>query len=148
MDEKTKNEIIDKLVDEISHMLLDVTDCGYEKKDPNVNYIYKKKEESDYERLSRQLDEALCTIHKRETDMAKLKEQGRETYKNIVAETESCKKLISDKILSDGYRILNDIQVYAEFARKCGMTDKDCYLDMMKRIFDTANKNLNVKFVK
>ena len=47
-------------------------------------------------------------------------------------------KMLNDKIMSDGYKILNDIQVYIEFVRKCDKLQYIGFTDMISRIENTV----------
>lgn len=66
----------------------------------------------------------------------------KEKYDNV-AEVASFaqerERILDDKIAADGYRILNDIKVWIEFARKCGKTESNGFMDMLDRMIQLLN---------
>ena len=83
----------------------------------------------------------------------KLTEQGKKVSEGgheLVDKNMFFDKMLNDKIVSDGYKILNDIQVYIEFVRKCDKLQYTGFTDMISRIENTVggfikSRDWNVK---
>lgn len=57
----------------------------------------------------------------------------------ILDNSSKLQHIINDKIYADGYKIMNDIKVYIEFARKCDAFKNGGFKDMIGLIAKTAN---------
>ena len=133
MENKTKNESVDKLINEISHMLFDYIGCDMceqKEKESQKNVFYSYKDE---------LENALKALREKELELENFKKQGRDTYKKITSESESLKKLLKDKLLADTYLVCNDIKSCIAFAEKCGLLDDVDFMSMMEAVLRNAN---------
>jgi predicted RNase H-like nuclease (RuvC/YqgF family) len=54
-------------------------------------------------------------------------------------------QILKDKILADGYKIVNDLKVWVEFSRKCGLMGSSEYYDMVNMVQKTVDYAVNTK---
>jgi hypothetical protein len=110
--------------------------CKYIYDDPFKKETWKgnSKPESDFDAdLKRKIDACEWEISRLQKEIES-KDKVISMLKNAVPNNTNNESIIEDKITADGYKIVNDIKVWVEFARKCGKNNNSCFLDMLDRI--------------
>lgn len=108
------------------------------KDNPDKIVVLKK----DYEGLIKLVDEKQSEINKLKSKNEALVEAGKKVSENghkIVDSNSKLQHLINDKLYADGYKIMNDIKIYIEFARKCDALKNGGFVDMMNLIAKTVS---------
>lgn len=117
---------------------------------PNVNYVYKEKNDSQNKSMSsetvKKLEEIIRSKDKEITRLtsenAALQEAALKVNDSSKAVSDANRRtsgIVRDKISADGYRIMNDIKVWTEFARKAGLLDSNEFKDMLEMIKKTLS---------
>lgn len=110
----------------------------YLKDNPDKIVVNKK----DYESLIKLVDDKNTEINLLKSEKTKLFNAGKQVSENghkIVDENNKLNRLINDKLYADGYKIMNDIKIYIEFARKCDALKNGGFVDMMNLIAKTVS---------
>lgn len=92
------------------------------------------------------LIEKINSLHKENKDLKSKNEALVDSCKKvsdnghkIVDSNSKLQRIINDKLYADGYKIMNDIKVYIEFARKCDAFKNSAFVDMIDLIAKTIN---------
>ena len=96
----------------------------------------------EQERLRHQIFELTDKNNKLEEKNKSLIEAGKKVSDNghkIVDSNSKLQHIINDKLYADGYKIMNDIKIYIEFARKCDAFKNGGFVDMINLIAKTVN---------
>lgn len=171
IENKTTNELFDKLISALFEEVCNNVDLEYKQKDKYDSETYKydfdknkfespKKDMKDnpgkimvdkagYDSMINQYQALLKRKHELEDKVEKLTEINTNLMKaskevsdnghKIVNDNSKLQHLISDKLYADGYKIMNDIKIYIEFARKCDAFKNGGFNDMINLIAKTAN---------
>lgn len=164
IENKTTNELFDKLISALFEEVCNNVDLEYEQKDKYDSETYKydfdknkfespKKDMKDnpgkimvdkdgYEALidlKDKLRSKIDTLQREKEELIRTSKQVSDSGHKIADNNLKLQHLINDKLYADGYKIMNDIKIYIEFARKCDAFKNSGFKDMINLIAKVAN---------
>lgn len=86
-----------------------------------------------------ELEEKVDKLTEINTNLMKASKEVSDNGHKIVDSNSKLQHIINDKLYADGYKIMNDIKIYIEFARKCDAFKNGGFKDMINLIAKTAN---------
>lgn len=86
-----------------------------------------------------ELEEKVDKLTEMNTSLMKASKEVSDNGHKIVDSNSKLQHIINDKLYADGYKIMNDIKIYIEFARKCDAFKNGGFVDMINLIAKTAN---------
>ena len=152
----TFDEIVDKMFSEWHDTMLSRLK-NIDKANMNVNYVYKDKNDGKQceragsecvESLKSKIAERDSRINSLKKEMKALEERvtkSGDMYNNVAKESSAKDSVIIDKVEADGYKIVNDIKVWIEFARKCGAFYNDRFINMADAVAHAINDFIMVR---
>ena len=78
-------------------------------------------------------------IKLKDKEIKKLQEEKIDVEKDGRIENGNYDRILGDKVMADGYKIVNDIKVWVEFVRKCGRLESPAF----KTMLDMLNKTVS-----
>lgn len=79
------------------------------------------------------------SLQKEKDELINTSKQISDNGHKIVDANAKLQHIINDKLYADGYKIMNDIKIYIEFARKCDAFKNGGFKDMINLIAKTIN---------
>jgi hypothetical protein len=156
--ERTISDLFQKIFDELEF------DCEYKHKDKYDKESYKYNfdnnkleptnskvednpgkimvDKAGYEALIDLKDKMrskIESLQKEKDELIKTSKQVSDSGHKIADNNLKLQHLINDKLYADGYKIMNDIKIYIEFARKCDAFKNGGFVDMINLIAKTIN---------
>lgn len=164
IENKITNELFDKLISTLFEEVCNNVDLEYEQKDKHGNETYKydfdknkfessKNDMKDnpgkimvdkdgYEALldlKDKLRSKIDTLQREKEELIRTSKQVSDSGHKVADNNLKLQRLINDKLYADGYKIMNDIKIYIEFARKCDAFKNSGFRDMINSIAKVAN---------
>lgn len=164
IENKITNELFDKLISALFEEVCNNVDLEYEQKDKYDSETYKydfdknkfessKKDMIDnpgkimvdkdgYEALidlKDKLRSKIDTLQREKEELIRTSKQVSDSGHKVADNNLKLQRLINDKLYADGYKIMNDIKIYIEFARKCDAFKNGGFVDMINLIAKTVN---------
>lgn len=163
--EQTISDLFQKIFDELEFDCEYKHKDKYEKESYKYNFNNNKLEptkssvednpgkimvdKAGYDSMINQYQALLKRKHELEDKVDKLTEMNANLMKaskevsdnghKIVDSNSKLQHIISDKLYADGYKIMNDIKIYIEFARKCDAFKNGGFVDMINLIAKTVS---------